>query len=163
MWEESAGVDANQYNFIRNVRLPTHVYWFILWQLSYYRFDCSCMKYERRQQHLFEEPLVWIKMRGTHSSKTGEKWKMKRVRCTFTFPGTRRCLGLRIPLTLKGTTALDSLPPCCMFSNLIRLLHTHYFYFLRRLPHNHYSTVFYWQKCRWSLDSRPTAFKVLTL
>ena len=28
------------------------------------------------------------------------------------------------PLTLKGTTALDSLPPCCMFSNLIRLLHT---------------------------------------
>ena len=67
------------------------------------------------------------------------------------------------PWLFKGTTALDSLPPCCMFSNLIRLLHTHYFYFLRRLPHNHYSTVFYWQKCRWSLDSRPTAFKVLTL
>ena len=153
-----------QYNFIRNVSDPGFPPMFIdLYCDRSATTVLTAAAWNMRQQHLFEESLVWIKMRGTHSSKTGEKWKMKRVRCTFTFPGTRRCLGLRIPLTLKGTTALDSLPPCCMFSNLIRLLHTHYFYFLRRLPHNHYSTVFYWQKCRWSLDSRPTAFKVLTL
>ena len=155
MWEESSGVDANQYNVIRNVRYPGFPPMFIdLYCDRSATTVLTAAAWNMRQQHLFEESLVWIKMRGTHSSKTEEKWKMKRVRCTFTFPGTRRCLGLRIPLTLKGTTALDSLPPCCMFSNLIRLLHTHYFYFLRRLPHNHYSTVFYWQKCRWSLDSR---------
>ena len=143
-------------------RLPTHVYWFILWQVGYFCFDCSCMKYERAAATSFWG-VIGLNKNKEHSGgslillrmRKNGRWSVSDVHLHFWNTAMPRAPPHP---PLPTTIALDSLPPCCMFSNLIRL-HTHYFYFFTAAASQSLFNCFLLTKCRWSLDSRPTALK----